>query len=131
MASLSTVHGNPNELSRAELTPPTICTINFDGSVATINDIYEDFGSSSEEDGSITDYFIVSSGEVGTCNYLHSYVHTLDAKENIFSPTEMEDLKKRELALIERNDRGYYRCKLKYSILYDEITAAYAPYITK
>ena len=91
IASLSTVNGYPNKLSRAELTPPTIYTIHFDGRVATIDDIYEDSGSSSDDDGSITEYSVVSSGEADTCNYLHTYAHTLNAEENIFSPTEMED----------------------------------------
>ena len=47
------------------------------------------------------------------------------------SPLEMEELKVRELALMERNATNYYRCKIRHQQLYANITTVYAPYITK
>ena len=40
-------------------------------------------------------------------------------------------MRKRELALMERNERGYYRSKIEHAELYSQISAAYQPYTTK
>ena len=37
----------------------------------------------------------------------------------LFSVVEMEDLKKKERALNERNQRGYFRCKNKHPKTYE------------
>ena len=33
--------------------------------------------------------------------------------ETIFAPSDLEEMKKREQVMMERNNRGYYRCKVK------------------
>ena len=43
----------------------------------------------------------------------------------------MENLKKRETELINRNTMGYYCCKTWHENLYGEISGVYAPYISK
>jgi len=95
------------------------------------DNVYDDISSSSEDNDSLSNYSIVSSTEVDNRNFLHEFGNTLGCDENIFSTAEMDGLKKRELALIQRNDRGYYCCKQKHAKLYEEIIAAYVPYIAK
>ena len=43
----------------------------------------------------------------------------------------MEELKSREKALLDKNTKGYYCSKVRYAKLYKEMTATYAPFITK
>ena len=69
--------------------------------------------------------------EIDECKYVTKCESTYDVDENVFTPIEMNELKRREMALIERNQKGYYRCKVKHAKLYKEMTDAYAPYITK
>jgi len=69
--------------------------------------------------------------EIEECKYVTKCESTYDVDENVFTPLEMKELKRRELALMERNQKGYYRCKVRHTKLYKEMTDAYAPYITK
>ena len=39
-------------------------------------------------------------------------------------------MKKREQVMVERNDRGYYRCKVKDKMLYKEIKQGYSRFVT-
>ena len=39
-------------------------------------------------------------------------------------------MKNRERVMMERNNRGYYRCKVKDKKLYDEIMGVYSRFIT-
>ena len=41
------------------------------------------------------------------------------------------DLKRKERILVERNNRGYYRCKVVHASGYNEITEAMKPYLTE
>ena len=42
----------------------------------------------------------------------------------------MKALKKREEQIFERNDMSYYRCKDRHRKLYNELTQAFAPFVT-
>ena len=53
-----------------------------------------------------------------------------DYIENIFTPTELVELKAREKALLERNEKGYYCCKVKHPKLYNDMTLVYNAYNT-
>ena len=58
------------------------------------------------------------------------YEQTDDVNETIFTPSDLEEMKKRERVMMERNDRGYYRCKVKDKQLYEEIKQAYSRFVT-
>ena len=64
------------------------------------------------------------------CNYILTYQDVYSIEQNIYSQSDMLELKFRERSLIERNETGYYRCKKLHSELYAKLKAAYAPYIT-
>ena len=51
-------------------------------------------------------------------------------EENIFSVDDLKDMIKKEKAMLDRNERGYYRCRQRDKQLYDDMMSAYAPYIT-
>jgi len=46
--------------------------------------------------------------EIEECKYVTKCESTYDVDENVFTPLEMKELKRRELALMERNQKGYY-----------------------
>ena len=50
--------------------------------------------------------------------------------KNLFSADTLTDLRKRELLLMERNEKGYYRCKERYYKLYNATTVSCKTYIT-
>ena len=54
---------------------------------------------------------------------------TYNHAENIFTLAEVDELKKRERIMIERNTKGYYRNKVKDRALYDELMAEYERFI--
>ena len=62
----------------------------------------------------------------------YNFVKQLESYDdvgNTFAPTELEDWKKTEAALVQRNQRGYYRSKITHAQLYKDMTLAYQPYI--
>ena len=52
-------------------------------------------------------------------------------EDSVFGEAELEDLKRKERILVERNNREYYRCKIVYSNVYNEIMQAMKPYLTE
>ena len=50
--------------------------------------------------------------------------------EQIMSLESVTELKKMEAAMVDRTEKGYYRCKVKHEALYNECLAAYAKYYT-
>ena len=56
---------------------------------------------------------------------------TIDGLERIvFSTADLQDLKEKEKILRDKEDRKYFRSKTLDKTLYDQITAAMAPYLT-
>ena len=55
----------------------------------------------------------------------------VDDPKELFTLTELVDLKKKEKTLIERRQNGYYRNKHKHKKAYEQIVEVYAPYITR
>ena len=68
--------------------------------------------------------------EVKECAYFLKYEETADVDETIFTQDDLAEMKNRERVMMERNDRGYYRCKIKDKKLYDEIISEYSRFIT-
>ena len=68
--------------------------------------------------------------EIKECAYFLKYEETVDVDETIFTPDDLIEMKQRERVMMERNDRGYYRCKVKDKQLYDDIMSEYSRFIT-
>ena len=49
----------------------------------------------------------------------------------VFTDGELEELKTKEKILMERNNRGYYRCRNKHSTVYNKIMETLDPYLSK
>ena len=73
----------------------------------------------------------ISDKEINDNTYFSKMNNTSDDATQLFSNTELEDLRKRELALMQRNEKGYYRSKIHHVELYRKMSAAYQPYITE
>ena len=52
-------------------------------------------------------------------------------EDSVFGEAELEDLKRKERILVEKNNRGYYRCKIVHAKVYNEIMQAMKPYLTE
>ena len=85
-----------------------------------------DDSSSESEDECLLDS--IDKDEVEEYNFVKQ-LQTYDDVGNTFAPTELDDWKKTEAALVERNQRGYYRSKITHAQLYKDMTLAYQPYI--
>ena len=57
-------------------------------------------------------------------DYMTTYLENYVSGEEIFSAEEMDELKRREKSVTDRNDMSYYRCKQRHSQLYHDLTAA-------
>ena len=73
----------------------------------------------------------MSKKEIQPCDYITLYPNTYTDEQDMFTSSEILELKTREAALIERNETGYYCCKKRHADLYMKLKAAYAPYITR
>ena len=71
----------------------------------------------------------IESEEMNEANFFTKHDGTYDNAENIFTPAELDELKKRERIMIERNTKGYYRSKLKDRALYDQMMGEYKRFI--
>ena len=92
---------------------------------AYVEEDSSDYDSENEEEVPLES---IDADEIVDAQYF-AKLDTHDDAANVFSNTELEDLKKRELALMERNERGYYRSKLEHAELYTQMSAVYQPYI--
>ena len=107
-----------------------------DDNVADEDDDDSDWASicSSESDEEIEveegEWAGLDQEEAKECAYFMKYEETHDVDESIFTPADLEEMKNRERVMMERNDRGYYRCKVKDKKLYDEIMGVYSRFIT-
>ena len=58
------------------------------------------------------------------------YKQTDDVDETIFTPSDLEEMKNRECVMMERNNSGYYRYKIKDKELHTHIMHEYSRFIT-
>ena len=87
---------------------------------------FDDESSDSEKEGSLDE---IKSDEMNECKFFTKYDGTYDMPENIFTLAKVDELKKRERIVIERNIKGYYWSKLKDRELYEEIMQVYKRFI--
>ena len=60
----------------------------------------------SSDSGTITSLEEIESDEVKACELFNTHNGTYDSPENIFTPTEIDEMKKRESIVIKRNSKG-------------------------
>ena len=68
------------------------------------------------------------SEEFKKCQYVTKVESIYNKIENVFSPTISHDLKEQEKSFMERNEKGYYCCKIINSELYEDMLLAYNQY---
>ena len=74
--------------------------------------IFENSDSIKSEDGRLLDS--IDEYEKEEYNYVKK-LKTYDDAGNMFAPTELNNLREKELALMERNRRVYYRSNIEYT----------------
>ena len=92
------------------------------------------------EDAIEDDEVMLSQGdyddEVGVVDELLSedkilkIIDDYEVEDLVFGDAELEDLKRKEKILVERANRGYYRCKVEHASVYNEIMHAIQPYLS-
>ena len=85
---------------------------------------------SDDSDDEIDEDIGLDDEEIKECEFFLKYKQTDDVNETIFTPSDLEEMKKRERVMMERNDRGYYRCKVKDKKLYESIKQSYSRFVT-
>ena len=73
----------------------------------------------------------LSDDEINGYTSLSYFLNSYQTDDSVFSPSQLEDLKKRELDIIERKKQGYYRYRIAYADLYNEVKTIYQKYITR
>ena len=113
------------------MAPPPVCDTSDDESVLQSAGFVCDESEDDLDDMTLDDKFEeMGEEEKRERNYISNYLEDFADEEDIFSAAEVEALKKRERQIAERNDMSYYRCKDKHRRLYNELTQAFAPFIT-
>ena len=74
-------------------------------------------------------YDEIDSDEINECKFSTKHDGTYDKAENISTPAEVEELKKREHIMNERNSKRYYCSKLDNCELYDAIMSVYKRFV--
>ena len=93
--------------------------------------VLSDDESSVEDGGDVTgtiDDLVVEEMkyEVAICDDLENY----GIEQTVFNEGELSDIRRKERILMERGDKGYYRCKLIHKTAYAKITQTLRKYMT-
>ena len=80
----------------------------------------EDFAS--EDEFSLED---ILEEETNGFTLISYFLNSYDTDESVFFPADLEDLKAKELDIIERKEKGYYMCRVAHADLYNEIKLIY------
>ena len=86
-----------------------------------------------DDDGDVTDDDLLrmSEEEKKDAKYLAIFQNSSEHfDEEIMSVDDVNDLKKLEQSMMDRTDKGYYRCKVQHETFYKECKTALAKYIT-
>ena len=86
-----------------------------------------------DDDGDVTDEDLlrISTEEKEDAKYLAIFQNGSEHfDEEIMSVDDVNDLKKLEQSMMDRTDKGYYRCKVQHETFYKECKTALAKYIT-
>ena len=109
-------------LAENNIPPPIYFDISSDAS---------DYVCTDDEDIDDTDdeHIVMSSEEKNEVKYLSIFQkYTDNFDEEIMTVESVEELKKLEIIMMERTDKGYYRCKIQHEEFYNECMLAYAKY---
>ena len=55
-------------------------------------------------------------------------MNSYDTDDNVFTASQLEDRKSRELEIIKRKEKDYYRCRVSDASLYNEIKSIHKKY---
>lgn len=88
-------------------------------------------GLDDKSDTSLDSLDAIEPTEITDNNRITSIIDEYDVTENIFSSYQILELKLREKALFDRNQKDYYRCKISHETIYSAITDAYTSFITR
>ena len=92
---------------------------------------YSNTDESKDDQNTDDDLLCMTEEEKQDTKYLAIFQNNSDEfDEQIMSVENQEQLKKLELSMKDRTDKGYYRCKIKHQTLYEEFTKAMEKYIT-
>ena len=90
-------------------------------------------GSEDSDDSESDDDFSlegIAEGETNGFTSISYFMNSYDTDESLFSAADLENLKAKELDIIERQEKGYYRCRVAHASLYNEIKSIYEKYVT-
>ena len=90
---------------------------------------WETVGLSDNDNNYNIEDIVLEEDDIKECKYFLKYEDTMDVDKTIFTPSDLDEMKMRERVMMERNDRGYYRCKVKDAQLYEQISAKYSRFI--
>ena len=94
---------------------------------------YSDYDDDDSDDGDVTeeDLTEMTPEEINDAKYLAIFQNNSeDFDEQIMSTENFNQLKKLEQSMMDRTDKGYYRCKIQHEGFYNECMTAMAKYIT-
>ena len=89
--------------------------------------------SDEDDDGDVTDEDLleISSEEKHDTKYLAIFQNKNEEfDEQIMSLDDSNELKKLEQSMMDCTDKGYYRCKIKHDIFYNECRTAITKFVT-
>ena len=101
----------------AEDSPPHSTTDDSDDSDDSAFTPGDEYSDSDDDEGLELD-----EEEITESKFFQNIDGTHVCDETIFTMENLEALKLREIAMVQRNERGYYRCKVTHTKLYNEIT---------
>ena len=97
---------------------------------STGSDYYDNGSDRSDEEGDEETLAMSTEEKVDVKQLFAFEASYLDDEEGaIFSVSDRERLRERELAMMKRNTEGYYRCKIKHAALYEEMTGDLARFL--
>ena len=122
-----------NEIkSSATVNPPTStpdATYNIDSDTSDYNVTDDD--DNDEEIERDEDLVLMTEEEKVETKYLAIFENNCEEfDEQVISVENADALKKSEMSMKDRTDKGYYRCKVKHQSLYNDFRRALARYIT-
>ena len=92
---------------------------------------YSNTDESEDDQNTDDDLLCMTEEEKQDTKYLAIFQNNSDEfDEQVISVENQEQLKKLELSMKDRTDKGYYRCKIKHQTLYEEFMRAMEKYIT-
>lgn len=72
----------------------------------------------------------ITKEELLACDFLTNFQYNFDM-DDVFSTSDIQRYKEKERGFMEKFHIRYYRCKVKYQTLYNQLNEALEPYLTE